>query len=285
MPKKRYTEDEKEHARQCLMNAAWDVPLISLQLGIPERTLYRWKNDWQKNIFSLPTRQTAFGMTREELEDALQAEYISGVYTDLRETLLEHIHNLAPTLSDDPDLAHRRVLAITRLLDRVIQLEKMVRIERPTVQVIKYEYPDETYHEVPYWSNAVYNKAQKAYDTVIERAKREYYRQQGVDYNEMLAQIYNEEPDWETEYVLQEVMADNFSPEDFEAPQHTGILGAVLNKNFDSRTANHSPSANSLPEDDGTNANDNSLSANPLPKDDGTIANPLPFGDDTHVED
>jgi transposase-like protein len=174
----KYTEEQKEYARRRLDETGGDVPLVSLQTGIPQRTLYRWRKGWRQNPPPLPT--DIFGIPRDEFIKSLEAQYEPGEYSELRAELMQHIKKLSKSLSDDPDLAYRRAIALTRLLDKVIKLEELTRIERPQVRIYKYEYKDQTLHNKPPWENGVYRKADDAYDKVILDARREYYASIGL---------------------------------------------------------------------------------------------------------
>lgn len=176
---KRYTQQEKEQVAKRLTETNWDVPLISLEFNIPERTLFRWKRKWQEKDLSLPQFPLAFGMSQEELEEQLSAAYVPGEYTELRDALMKHIHALTPTLSQDPDLAHRRVLALTRMLDRVLKLEELVRVEKPQINIIKYETPDGFLHDMPYYYNGLHERAERAYDAVISHARYVHLKREG----------------------------------------------------------------------------------------------------------
>jgi hypothetical protein len=120
---------------------------------------------------------TAFGMTYEELEEALKAEYVTSPFTNLHGDLMLHLQHLNFSLTDEPEMAHRKALAFSRIFNVVQQLEEMLRIEKPQLSIIKYEYPDQSYHDIPPWSNAVHERASQAYDAVIREAKRQYEEQ------------------------------------------------------------------------------------------------------------
>lgn len=183
----KYTEEQKEDARRRLYETGGDVPLVSLQTGIPERTLYRWKNSWQQKLPPLPTDM--FGVPRDQFIQSLETQYQVGEYTELREELMRHIKKLSQTLSDDPDLAHRRAIALARLLDKVFKLEQLTRIEKPQLHIYKFEYQDKTLHDKPYWENEVFKRADSAFWQVLEDARNEYYANRGIDTDRLSATI------------------------------------------------------------------------------------------------
>jgi hypothetical protein len=149
---KRYTENEKQHALLRLKQNYGDVPLTSLQTRFPERTLYDWKRKLrlQTNLDrNLQQKKiTAAAATAANPDNQLPAQPDTAPppdspeppheYLRFRANLVQHIDTLLQTLSDDPDLAHRRAIALTRLLDKVITLESLVKERQPIT--IRYEF-------------------------------------------------------------------------------------------------------------------------------------------------
>jgi hypothetical protein len=259
-----YSLADKAHALD-LLHEHNDVPYVSYLTGISERTLYTWRKHlkyamaaqeetsqpkhWVRNHPEhqerlqqqrekalqqqqrQPNQMTAFGMTQEELEEALTPEYIPSPYTNLHADMLLHLQHLNFSLTDDPENAHRKALAFSRILSDTLKLESLVRIEKPQLSLIKYEYPDKTYHDIPYWSNAIHERASQAYDAVIAEAKRQYEEMQAVMNPETpteespLIPVESAMPDKEElrhQPSLEELLAMPFQPEDF-IPRHTGI--------------------------------------------------------------
>lgn len=236
---KRYTHKEKQQAQERLAFRNGDVPFVSLELNIPERTLYRWKREWQEKESTLPQFPLAFGINPAEFEEMLKTTYQPGEYTDLREKLMKHIDALTPTLSEDPDLAHRRALALTRLLDRVFKLEQVTRVEKPQPQIIAYETPDGYLHSMPFYFNGLHERAQRAYDTVIDHARYVYLKQQGYTDEEMQGFVgdnvsydnYNPQDDNDSgipNQALEAIFEEPFTDDIFNKPQYSGYLGEVL---------------------------------------------------------
>lgn len=244
----RYSQTEKEQILTRLSELNWDVPLASLELKVPERTLYRWKRQWQEKYLSLPQLPSSFGKSYKQIEKELNDNFVVGEYTDLRHQLMSHINTLVPTLSQDPDLAHRRVLALTRLLDRVLQLEELVRAEKVEPLVIKYETPDGYLHDMPYYRNDLLSRAMDAYDAVLEHARITYYRQQGYDEREIMPKV-----------DLHQVLQDSIDNEGTPNP----YLLAVLSRPFDTSEfhAEATDSFGSFEPQNATPANQNASTA------------------------
>jgi transposase-like protein len=264
MKQRRYSPQEIAKALHTLHQYNDDVSQASSVLNIPERTLYTWRRKQRKGLLQekivqqrqqneqnkqnahaatataqLPPRQlSALGMTKEELIQAFEAEYIPSPYTDLRNALMLHISYLQASISDDPDLAHIRALAISRMLDDVLRLEPLCRVEKPQPNIIKHEYRDGTYHNIPEWSNAVYFRADQAYYAVLMQARREYYELQGIPYDETyLPMTPNQEYDTVEYPTLAELADMHFTIEDF-IPRNTGYMAWMENQHALPKTSN-----------------------------------------------
>ena len=145
-----YTDNEKIYALRRLKENYGDVPLTSLQTRIPERTLYTWKRQFQQeeNLDAklrqkkITAAAAAADLTMPDVEHKESNEdttnEVEHEYVRFRENLIRHIDTLLRTLSDDPDLAHRRAIALTRLMDKVITLESLVTKNQPIT--IRYEF-------------------------------------------------------------------------------------------------------------------------------------------------
>jgi hypothetical protein len=147
-----YSGEIKQKARQLLEESDDNVKYVSEQLDIPLRTIYRWRKKWQKNMPS--SLSLALGITDAELDAMFESHYEKGEYTELREMLMKHVKNIASDLSDNPHAIYQRSLALTRLLDKVLQLEEMTRKEGPKMTIIAYR--DETdgkLYSMPPWSD------------------------------------------------------------------------------------------------------------------------------------
>lgn len=156
-----YTPEQKADYLQHLDDNFGNVTLTALQTGVPSRTLYTWKRE--RKLQAIKNGDPIPGTLRHKKSlvppppKADEPEDAQGEYTRLRERLMEHINNLMETLTDDPDTAHLRVVALTRLLDRVIKLEALTAKEGEQVYRIEYKYPDGTIHDIPHWENEDYD--------------------------------------------------------------------------------------------------------------------------------
>ena len=154
---RRYTDEQKAEALQHLDDNYGNVTLTALQTGIPIRTLRDWKRYRKLEILKdLPPEKVA-RRRQQEIEPEEQAdieeEDSAAAYSRIRAHLMQHINTLLETLTDDPDTANLRVIALTRLLDRVIKLEALVQSTSDQVVRIEYQYPDGTIHNVPPWES------------------------------------------------------------------------------------------------------------------------------------
>jgi hypothetical protein len=149
-----YTAIERIHALRRLKENYGDVPLTSLQTRIPERTLYTWKRQFRReenldaNLRQEKTTAAAAAAADLSMADTQMEtpnasthaaeEDTENEYVRFRDNLIQHIDTLLQTLSDDPDLAHRRAIALTRLLDKVVTLGALVKQTQPIT--IRYEF-------------------------------------------------------------------------------------------------------------------------------------------------
>lgn len=161
---RRYSDEEKELILQTLDDNYGNVTLTALQTDIPIRTLQDWKRHRKllalKHGNALPrvlprkkneARQQQQQQTTDNDTDEAEEE---NEYAYIRKRLMEHINNLLETLTDDPDTAHLRINALSRLLDRVIKLEQLVNDDPTCEKVIRIEYkdPDGSIHSTPMWN-------------------------------------------------------------------------------------------------------------------------------------
>lgn len=90
-----------------------------------------------------------------EHDPAADLDPIGKEYTHIRQRLMSHVEHLIDTLNDDPHTSHLRIIALTRLLDRVIKLESLVRREDPDRNIVEIRYTNslgEISHRPP-WLN------------------------------------------------------------------------------------------------------------------------------------
>jgi transposase-like protein len=190
---RRYTQQQKEEILQQLDDNFGNVTLTAIQTGIPKRTIYDWKQ--QRKLLALKNGEPVPGQLppkknsvwrRQSAANPEQAETHDdgnppNEYARIRERLMEHLDTLIETLTDDPDTAHLRISALSRLLDRVIKLEDLARTAGPQKVIFEYKYPDGTIHGKPMWET--------------EAGRRRMYEVYNADFIE---RIYARRPeDWQ----------------------------------------------------------------------------------------
>ena len=92
-------------------------------------------------------------------------------FRKVRDILMKHAQQLAVNLQpDDPDI-NRRSLALSRILDQVRQLDKILPALNPGQQVIRHEYVyDGMVHNVPPWDETEQSHEK---ESALDRVKRE----------------------------------------------------------------------------------------------------------------
>jgi transposase-like protein len=133
---RRYTEEEKLKALEHLNANAGNVTRTAAQTSIPARTLREWKREYEALVAAdglshTPDFPSEGAAAAENLRRRRQQE---GEYTHIRQMLMDHLFDLTESLMDNPDTAHLRINALSRLLDRVIQLEKLSEWEQKEIQ-------------------------------------------------------------------------------------------------------------------------------------------------------
>lgn len=161
MPYK-YTEQDKAEALRILTETYGDITATSMQTGIPARTLRYWRQRARHTIppangqnGKLPKKFHA-GNNHETANpeaNLTPAEEAAGEFENLRAQLMKHIFSLAASLTDDPNTAHLRAVALARLLDRVVKLDTLIPAYHPEEHeiIFKFEYPDGSMHDHPPW--------------------------------------------------------------------------------------------------------------------------------------
>ncbi len=171
----RYTPDQKQEALRLLFKYDHNIPIVEQLTGVPRSTLYRWRKQQlsqdgaqmrQKNIPSsdnhshetetpLPADRKA-GISGRTYpypleDDEADADENLDDFRRLRSVLMQHAQNLAADLNpDDPDI-NRRSLALSRILDRIHQLDAMLPDLLPE-QILRHEFVyDGMVHDKPPW--------------------------------------------------------------------------------------------------------------------------------------
>jgi transposase-like protein len=158
----RYTREQRWEVLDILEANYGNVTLTAQQTGVPIRTLYAWKREHRRvaqqtgsklqhtKNFPLLPENAAVHDDPPPAQPQTEAER-AAEYTALRASLMRHINTLTATMIDDPDTAHLRAMALTRLLDRVIKLETLAAAQ-PMERTIRIEYEyGGAVHAVPPW--------------------------------------------------------------------------------------------------------------------------------------
>lgn len=152
--KRTYTNDEKQTARRLLIIHGGDTGIVHGLTGIPRRTLYDWRAEWNDDYDAyfeafaqkIRTRADAADRTailREALEsdesDPADPGESFAQFAQLRQILMQHLMTLSTDLLVGDGHINQRTIAITRLLDRVLQLDQVLPDRNPQ-QVIRFEF-------------------------------------------------------------------------------------------------------------------------------------------------
>lgn len=156
-----YTDEDKAEALRILAETFGDITAAAIHTGIPARTLRRWRqqarhgNGGTSRVDQngkLPEKSPAGNNAKTVNPNRDIATEAAAQFERLREQLMTHIFGLSANLSDDPDTAHLRAVAVARLLDRVVKLDTLIPSYQPQQTIImKFEYPDGTLHDNPPW--------------------------------------------------------------------------------------------------------------------------------------
>jgi hypothetical protein len=169
MPNRKYTDQDKQQARRLLLIHNGDVGVVHQLTHIPKRTLYDWRIAWddQYDLFfeafaqkiiayadaKKQTQLIASPITADDSESA-QPDDSFAQFTQLREILMQHVMTLANNLLIGDSYVNHRVIALSRLIDRIVQLDNILPNKNPE-QVVRFEYYyDDAVHDVPPWEGA-----------------------------------------------------------------------------------------------------------------------------------
>jgi hypothetical protein len=171
MPK-RYTAQQKEDVLRCLQANDGSVMLTSIQTGVSERTIHYWRQrfNMEKDIVStklLPQKENVvppqlqlqkedksmYGHDTSSPNDEKSDPQLTELHS-LRQTIMNHIFELAADLSSDDELVSQRAIAVSRLLDRIPKLDAQIKLldTRHKGYQIEYIYGGES-HNIPPWEN------------------------------------------------------------------------------------------------------------------------------------
>lgn len=169
MPKRTYTEDEKQNIRRLLILHGGDVGVVHGLTNIPRRTLYTWRTEWNDNydayfdLFAQKIRNRADAAERAEIlrealdntdSDSAEPGESFAQFAQLRTILMEHLMTLSTNLLAGDGQVNQRTIAITRLLDRVLQLDKVLPDRNPE-KIVRFEFiSDGKVYDAPPWYDA-----------------------------------------------------------------------------------------------------------------------------------
>ena len=154
MPKRTYRPDEKRLVRRLLLLHGGNVPLVHQLTGYPKRTIHNWREQWDddyelytdalaQNLFDranakAAAQSLAIPGTTEDTASA-QPEDSFAQYAQLRNKLMEHANTLANNLLLGDGFVNQRVHALSRLLDRVLDLDEILPKHEPE-KTIRFEH-------------------------------------------------------------------------------------------------------------------------------------------------
>jgi len=169
MRNRTYTDQDKQQARRLLIIHSGDVGIVHQLTSIPKRTLYEWRATWddqydlfyeafaQKIVAYADANKPALAHqnpTTANDADSAQPTDSFAQFTQLREILMEHIMTLANNLLIGDNYINHRVIALSRLIDRIIQLDNILPDQNPE-KVIRIEYfYDGVVQDNPPWKGA-----------------------------------------------------------------------------------------------------------------------------------
>jgi transposase-like protein len=138
---KRYSADTKKITRHLLETNGGNVELTSHQTGVPPRTL----RDWRREYAIQSPQQKEMRRRRQEAVFSKDADSddLSAQFKILRTRMMDEALNIANSLSEDSNglSLNQRVIALSRLLDRLLKLN--IRFPAPKTEVVVIEYGDD----------------------------------------------------------------------------------------------------------------------------------------------
>jgi hypothetical protein len=180
---KRYTAQQKEDVLRCLQANNGSVMLTSIQTGVSERTIRSWRQrihmEKQLSDNSNEERQQQKENVRRRQQQQKEDETLYGHDTScpndrnqndedetpaqfaelkkLRQTIMNHIFDLAADLSSDDELVSQRAIAISRLLDRIPKLDAQIKSLSPENGKYQIEYIHKgKVYDAPPWQSDDY---------------------------------------------------------------------------------------------------------------------------------
>ncbi len=120
-----YAPDLKQQALEIFRDTGGDIVQAHIKTGVPERTLYRWRNElWQswRRTSSTPVLPNP-PKPLPQFEDDLEAMDF------IRQKIMSELLNLANNFQADSNFMTpaQRIMLLTQLTDRFIKLDTHVR--------------------------------------------------------------------------------------------------------------------------------------------------------------
>ncbi|MBI1278899.1 MAG: hypothetical protein GC179_12285 [Anaerolineaceae bacterium] len=134
-----YAPDLKQQALEIIRDTGGDINAAHIKTGVPERTLYRWRNElWQswRRTSATPVLPNP-PKPLPQFEDDLEAMDF------IRQKIMSELLNLANNFQADSNFMTpaQRIMLLTQLTDRFIKLDTHVRAreEENTEYIYEYE--------------------------------------------------------------------------------------------------------------------------------------------------
>ena len=167
MPKRAYTPDEKKLVRRLLLIHAGNVPIVHHLTGFPKRTIHNWRQQWDddyelytdalaQNLVSrasaLAAAQPALNSDSASVSASAQTENQLAQYAQIRANLMNHATRLSNDLALGDGDVNQRVHALSRLLDRLLDLDEILDDHDQADQTIRFEhvYEGHVFHKPPW---------------------------------------------------------------------------------------------------------------------------------------
>jgi len=171
MPSK-YTDAQKQEALE-MIKVGGSISSVHFATGIPERTLRDWRKTLrdrancqtaEKTFSSAACRQSGAGAPTQDQPGNQDEHEENDDYADflyIREQLMKHARQMAADLQPGEPDSSRRILALSRILDRIQWFDERLpgRLPQQTIRVEHY-YDDEV-QELPPWHGISQTEAGK----------------------------------------------------------------------------------------------------------------------------
>ncbi len=141
MPK-RYSDEEKAEALRLLSANRYDVARTSLEIGIPERTLHRWRRNEQLDKRFMAADPPPMAAAIKD-DDNDSDEDPGVILSQIHRRMLDDIVKLSGTIERDLETAspYQRLQALVMLIDRLDKIDRLIP-RNLREMVISFEYVD-----------------------------------------------------------------------------------------------------------------------------------------------